>query len=57
MAAAGVKRGLQKCSAPPVQCDFVAVVVDGVFLLMDGANCGGRESEVAGPGAAELVKE
>lgn len=58
MAATGVKRGLQKCSAPPERCDFVvAVVVDGVFLLMDGANCGGRESEVAGPGAAELVKE
>lgn len=26
-------------------------------MLMDGANCGGRESEAAGPGAAELVKE
>lgn len=24
---------------------------------MDAANCGGRESEAAGPGAAELVKE
>lgn len=24
---------------------------------MDGANCGGREREAVGPGAAELVKE
>lgn len=37
------------------RCDVV--VVDGVFVLMDGANCGGREGEVAGPGAAELVEE
>lgn len=24
---------------------------------MDGANCGGRERQAAGPGAAELVKD